>query len=163
MPPDLTGITEGGLVATRTQLEARFALEPRPRAGVLVFGRPCQRYLARRPRSPAFPAADIRERRLRVAVTRITERAPCELRRTRANYSGHLRTLPTTRSGNDACRIERRPCLQAGVSKSDLAREVLRRFLAVSEFQRLRAKLVRRAQAQGVHADDDVFRLLDRT
>ena len=30
----------------------------------------------------------------------------------------------------------------AGVSKSDLAREALRRFLAVSEFQRLRAKLV---------------------
>jgi predicted transcriptional regulator len=51
----------------------------------------------------------------------------------------------------------------AGVSKSDLAREALRRFLAVSEFQRLRAKLVRRAQAQGVHTDDDVFRLLDRT
>jgi predicted transcriptional regulator len=52
---------------------------------------------------------------------------------------------------------------EAGVSKSDLAREALRRFLAVSEFQRLRAKLVQRAQAQGVHTDDDVFRLLDRT
>jgi predicted transcriptional regulator len=50
----------------------------------------------------------------------------------------------------------------AGVSKSDLAREALRRFLAVSEFQRLRAKLVRRAQAHGVHTDDDVFRVLDR-
>ena len=50
----------------------------------------------------------------------------------------------------------------AGVSKSDLAREALRRFLAVSEFQRLREKLVRRAQAQGVHTDDDVFRVLDR-
>ena len=49
-----------------------------------------------------------------------------------------------------------------GVSKSDLAREALRRFLAVSEFQRLRAKLVRRAQARGVHTDEDVFRLLDR-
>jgi predicted transcriptional regulator len=50
----------------------------------------------------------------------------------------------------------------AGVSKSDLAREALRRFLAVSEFQRLREKLVRRAQAQGIHTDDDVFRVLDR-
>ena len=50
----------------------------------------------------------------------------------------------------------------AGVSKSDLAREALRRFLAVSEFQRLRTRLVRRAQAQGVHTDEDVFRLLDR-
>jgi predicted transcriptional regulator len=51
----------------------------------------------------------------------------------------------------------------AGVSKSDLAREALRRFLAVSEFQRLRAKLVRRAQAQGIHTDDDVFRVIDRS
>ncbi|HLY53696.1 MAG TPA: ribbon-helix-helix protein, CopG family [Steroidobacteraceae bacterium] len=50
----------------------------------------------------------------------------------------------------------------AGVSKSDLAREALRRFLAVSEFQRLREKLVRRAQAQGIHTDEDVFRALDR-
>ena len=51
----------------------------------------------------------------------------------------------------------------AGVSKSDLAREALRRFLAVSEFQRLRAKLVRRAQAQGLHTDEDVFRALDQS
>ena len=50
----------------------------------------------------------------------------------------------------------------AGVSKSDLAREALRRFLAVAEFQRLRAKLVKRARAQGVHTDEDVFRVLDR-
>jgi len=50
----------------------------------------------------------------------------------------------------------------AGVSKSDLAREALRRFLMVSEFQRLRARLVHRAQAQGVHTDEDVFRLLER-
>lgn len=51
----------------------------------------------------------------------------------------------------------------AGVSKSDLAREALRRFLAVSEFNRLRAKLVRRAQAQGLHTDEDVFRALDQS
>lgn len=51
----------------------------------------------------------------------------------------------------------------AGVSKSGLAREALRRFLAVSEFQGLRAGLVRRAQAQGVHTDEDVFRVLDRS
>ena len=51
----------------------------------------------------------------------------------------------------------------AGVSKSDLAREALRRFLAVSEFNRLRAKLVTRAQAQGLHTDEDVFRALDQS
>jgi predicted transcriptional regulator len=51
----------------------------------------------------------------------------------------------------------------AGVSKSDLAREALRRFLAVSEFQRLRARLVKRAQAQRLHTDEDVFRALDKS
>jgi predicted transcriptional regulator len=51
----------------------------------------------------------------------------------------------------------------AGVSKSDLAREALRRFLAVSDFQRLRTKLIRRAQAKGVHTDEDVFTVLDRS
>ena len=48
-----------------------------------------------------------------------------------------------------------------GISKSDLAREALRRFLAVSELQRLRTNFVRRAQAQGIHTDEDVFRRLD--
>jgi hypothetical protein len=47
--------------------------------------------------------------------------------------------------------------------KSYLARKALFRFLAVSEFQRLRAKLVGRAQAQGVHGDDDVFRILGKS
>lgn len=51
----------------------------------------------------------------------------------------------------------------AGVSKSDLAREALRRFLAVSEFQRLRNRLVKRAQAAGIHTDEDVFRVLDES
>jgi predicted transcriptional regulator len=51
----------------------------------------------------------------------------------------------------------------AGISKSDLAREALRRFLAVSEIQRLREKLVRRAQLHGVHTDEDAFQVLDRS
>lgn len=51
----------------------------------------------------------------------------------------------------------------AGVSKSDLAREALRRFLAASELHRLRTKLVRRAQAQGINTDEDVFRVLDQS
>jgi len=50
----------------------------------------------------------------------------------------------------------------AGVSKSDLAREALRRFLALSEFQRLRSRWVQRAQAQDIHTDEDVFRALDK-
>ena len=46
------------------------------------------------------------------------------------------------------------------ISKSDLAREALRRFLVVTEFRALRARLVPLAEAQGVHTDDDVFERL---
>jgi predicted transcriptional regulator len=49
----------------------------------------------------------------------------------------------------------------AGISKSDIAREALRRYLAVAEVQRLRARLVPRAQALGLNTDEDVFRALD--
>ena len=68
----------------------------------------------------------------------------------------------TLRLPDELDRALERQSTAAGVSKSDLTREALRRFLAVSEFQRLRAKLVRRAQAQGIHTDEDVFRALDR-
>lgn len=48
------------------------------------------------------------------------------------------------------------------ISKSDLAREALRRFLAVAEFKATRAKLVPLAEAQDVHTDEDVFERLNR-
>lgn len=47
-----------------------------------------------------------------------------------------------------------------GVSKSDLAREALRRHLLVTDFRALRAELLARAQALGVNTDDDAFRIL---
>ena len=52
--------------------------------------------------------------------------------------------------------------LDQGVSKSDLAREALRRYLQVAEFRSLRSELVARAQAIGVSTDDNVFRLLEK-
>lgn len=51
----------------------------------------------------------------------------------------------------------------AGVSKSDLAREALRRYLQVGTLRALRAELVPRAQRRGVHTDEDVFRALDES
>jgi predicted transcriptional regulator len=48
-----------------------------------------------------------------------------------------------------------------GISKSDLAREALRRYLQVAELRALRRKLVPRAQALGINTDEDVFRILD--
>ena len=49
-----------------------------------------------------------------------------------------------------------------GVSKSDLAREALRRFLAVAQFRENRARLIPLAEAQGIHTDEDVFESLRR-
>lgn len=46
------------------------------------------------------------------------------------------------------------------LSKSDLAREALQRYLRVARLHRLRAKLVPRAQAQGINTDEDVFKAL---
>ena len=69
----------------------------------------------------------------------------------------------TLRLPDELDRALERQSTAAGVSKSDLTREALRRFLVVSEFQRLRAKIVKRARAQGIHTDEDVFRALDRS
>ena len=44
-----------------------------------------------------------------------------------------------------------------GVSRNDLIRESLRDFLFVRNFRRLRERLITKAQAQGVHTDQDVF------
>ncbi len=46
------------------------------------------------------------------------------------------------------------------LSKSDLAREALQRYLRITKLHRLRAKLVPRAQQQGINTDEDVFRVL---
>lgn len=49
-----------------------------------------------------------------------------------------------------------------GISKSDFAREALRRHLQVARYRALRSELIPRAQALGVHTDEDVFRLLEK-
>ena len=49
------------------------------------------------------------------------------------------------------------------LSKSDLAREALQRYLRVGRFRALRSKLVPRAQAQGINTDEDVFRVLKKS
>jgi hypothetical protein len=51
----------------------------------------------------------------------------------------------------------------SGLSKSDLAREALSRYLNVGEFRRLRRKLVPLAQGRGIHTDEDVFKILDES
>jgi Arc/MetJ-type ribon-helix-helix transcriptional regulator len=47
------------------------------------------------------------------------------------------------------------------ISKSDLARQALQRYLQVARLRTLRARLVPLAQAREIHTDEDVFRALD--
>ncbi|MCC6208151.1 MAG: CopG family transcriptional regulator [Gammaproteobacteria bacterium] len=68
----------------------------------------------------------------------------------------------TLRVPDDVDRALQKQSEAAGISKSDLVREAVRRYLAVGEFRALRARLVPQAQAQGIHTDDDVFRKLER-
>jgi predicted transcriptional regulator len=69
----------------------------------------------------------------------------------------------TLRMPDDLERALDRQSTALGISKSDLAREALRRYLRVSEFRALRTKLVTRAQALGINTDEDVFRVLKKT
>lgn len=63
-------------------------------------------------------------------------------------------TLRIPDSMNEA--LDRESAAQQ-ISKSDLAREALRRFLVVTEFRALREKMVPIAESKGLHTDDDVF------
>lgn len=62
----------------------------------------------------------------------------------------------------DLDRALERQSAALGISKSDLAREALKRYLRVAEFRTLRSRLVARAQADGIDIDEDVFNLLEK-
>jgi predicted transcriptional regulator len=47
-----------------------------------------------------------------------------------------------------------------GISKSDVAREALERYLNVQRFQESRAALVPEAESRGIYTDEDVFERL---
>jgi predicted transcriptional regulator len=67
----------------------------------------------------------------------------------------------TLRVPKDLERALGRQSANLGISKSDLAREALRRYLRVAELRSMRARFVARAQAAGINTDEDVFRALD--
>jgi predicted transcriptional regulator len=68
----------------------------------------------------------------------------------------------TLRVPDELDRALERQSAALGISKSDLAREALKRYLRVAEFRTLRSKLVARAQASGINTDDDVFEVLEK-
>lgn len=49
-------------------------------------------------------------------------------------------------------------CARTGRTRSDLARDALRRQLALLRFERLRKRVLPLAESQGYLTDDDVFR-----
>jgi predicted transcriptional regulator len=69
----------------------------------------------------------------------------------------------TLRIPDDLDKELERQSAAAHVSKSDLAREALQRYLPVAKLRALRERLVPKAQAQGIHTDEDVFRKLDES
>ena len=46
---------------------------------------------------------------------------------------------------------------QEKISRSDLIRESVRNYLFVRKFRTLRRRLIVKAQARGIHTDQDVF------
>jgi predicted transcriptional regulator len=68
----------------------------------------------------------------------------------------------TLRVPDDLDRALERQSAALGISKSDLAREALKRYLRVAELRTLKPKLVARAQAGGINTDDDVFDALKK-
>jgi predicted transcriptional regulator len=71
-------------------------------------------------------------------------------------------TTLTLRLPDDLDKALERQSAAMGISKSDLAREALKRYLRVAEFRTLRSRLVARAQAGGINTDEDVFEVLQK-
>ena len=71
-------------------------------------------------------------------------------------------TTLTLRVPDDLDKALERQSAALGISKSDLAREALKRYLRVAEFRTLRSRMVARAQAGGVNTDEDVFEVLQK-
>lgn len=45
-------------------------------------------------------------------------------------------------------------------NRSDIVKEALRRYFAVSEFQRIRRQMIPRAEANGMFDEEDVYRIV---
>lgn len=67
-------------------------------------------------------------------------------------------TTLTIRLDADLERKLSRLAARVGKSKSELAREALRRQVALAEFERLRRRIAPYAEARGYVSDEDVFR-----
>lgn len=71
-----------------------------------------------------------------------------------------MRKTITISLPNDVKRDLDKATAEEGLSRSDVIRESLRDYLFMRRFRQLRARMMAKAQAQGIHTDDDVFKRL---
>lgn len=71
-----------------------------------------------------------------------------------------MKATLTLRIDEDLERELDRACAESGRTRSDLAREALRRQLTLSRFERLRRAALPFAEARGYLTDEDIFREL---
>jgi len=45
-------------------------------------------------------------------------------------------------------------------NRSDIVREALKRYFAVSEFQKIRRQMIPRAEAKGIFDEEDVYKIV---
>ena len=76
-----------------------------------------------------------------------------------ATFGRHMTTL-TIRLDPKLEKALDRIAKSSGRTKSDIAREALKRQIAVARFRELRRRTLPFAEAQGLLTDDDVFRAM---
>ena len=90
---------------------------------------------------------------------RLHGRSPRRSERTRRVTMSHMKTSTITIRLDDALERELdEACARTGRTRSDLARDALRRQLALLRFERVRRRVLPLAESQGYLTDDDVFR-----
>ncbi|NJK92605.1 MAG: ribbon-helix-helix protein, CopG family [Blastochloris sp.] len=71
-----------------------------------------------------------------------------------------MASVLTIRLDDDLQSLLDRACKMAGRTRSDLAREALKRQLTISNFDELRHRVIPYATQQGLLTDEDVFRTI---
>ena len=70
----------------------------------------------------------------------------------------YMQSVLTIRLDDDLDNLLKQVCSRSGKNRSDVARDALRRQLAVASFDQLRARAKPFAEARGFLTDEDVFK-----
>jgi predicted transcriptional regulator len=72
----------------------------------------------------------------------------------------YMNSILTIRLDEDLQSLLDRACTMAGRTRSDLAREALKRQLAITTFEQLRQQVMPYAEKAGLLTDEDVFQAI---